>query len=205
MGQMNLLKASIRGKIGELYGTQTKGQAVLHAVPFSHAPHSQTQTKSVRAFEKVNRIAGGLAKHFFKYLNLSDAKMLKHNAVASWLKPLIVDHEFIMANITQLVVDRADTSIEAATVNLLTGAFALEVSFSNLPTPSTDAQGAVLLVDENGKVIFGSGFSGASFSYASVARLDSALEYYALLFRSDWTGTKWQPNSFKMLKATAQS
>lgn len=205
MGQMNLLKASIRGKVGELYGTQTKGQAILHAVPFSHAPHSQTQTKSVRAFEKVNRIAGGMAKNFWKYLNLSDAKMLKHNAVASWLKPLIVDHEFVLPNITTLVVDRADTSIEAATVNTSTGAFALEASFSALQTPATNTQGAILLVDENGKVIYGAGFSGASFAYASVARLDDTLEYYALLFRSDWTGTKWQPNSFKLLQATKQS
>ena len=205
MGSMNLLKASIRGKIGELYGTEQKGKAILHAVPFSHAPHSQTQTKSVRAFEKVNRIAGGLAKYFWSYLNLSDAKMLKHNAVASWLKPLIVDHEFVMSNITSIVADRSTTSIEAVTVNLETGAFALEASFSNMPTPSANAQGAILLVDENGKVIFGSSFSAASFAYAGVARLDAAFSYYALLFRSDFNGVKWVPNSFKMLQATVQN
>ena len=201
---MNILKASVVGKLGEMYGTETKGQAVLHAIPFSHAPHSQTQTKSVRAFEKVNRIAGGLSKYFWPYLHLSDKKMLRHNAIASWLKPLIVNHEFVLSNLADIVVDRNNTSIEAATVNFLSSSFALEVSLSALPTPSANAQGCVLLIDENGKVIYGSSFTGASFAYAGIARLDETLSYYALLFRSDYTGTRWQPQSFKVLQATVQ-
>lgn len=204
MGQMNLLKASVRGKLGELYGTETKGQAILHAIPFSHAPHSEKQTKSVRAFEKVNRIAGGLAKYFWQYLHLSDAKMLRHNAVASWLKPLIVNHNFDLSKITDIVTDKGTASIEAATVNFSASSFALEVSFSSLPTPVQNAQGAVLLVDQNGKVIFGNSFSGASYAYAGIARLDETLSYFVLLFRSDYNGFKWQPNSFKLLQATMQ-
>lgn len=205
MGKMNLLKASIEGKIGEMYGTQTRGQAILHAVPFSHAPHSETQTKSVRAFEKVNRIAGGMAKYFWAYLHLSDKKMLRHNAVAQWLKPLLVEHQFVLSNIVSLVPDRGTASIEAATVNRETGAFALEVSFTALDPLPANTQGAVLLVDENGKVIYGSSFTGASFAHTGLARLNSSLSYYALLFRSDYTGTHWQPNSFKLLQANVQN
>lgn len=205
MGQMNLLKASVVGKLGETYGTEVKGQAILHAIPFSHAPHSETQTKSVRAFEKVNRIAGGLAKVFWPYLHLSDSKMLRHNAVASWLKPLIVNHQFDISKITTIAPDRNNTSIQAATVNFTTSTYAVEVAFSDLPTPIQNAQGAVLLADENGKVIFSAQFSGASYANSGIARLDETLTYYCLLFRSDYNGIKWQPNSFRLLQATIQN
>lgn len=199
---MNLLKASVNGKLGEMYGAKWKGQAVMKAIPFSHAPHNEKQTNAVRAFECVNRVAGGLAKYFWYYLNLSDKKMLKHNAVAQWLKPALKDGVFTLSAIPALVRDDGNTSVEAVTVNLATGAYALEVSFSNLATPVLNTQGAVLLVDEFGKVIFGAGFNGATFAKAGLARLNSDYKYYCLLFRSDKINNRWQPNSFKLVEAT---
>lgn len=204
MGQMNLLKASVRGKLGELYGVEQKGQAIIKAIPFSHAPHNQKQTNAVRAFECVNRIAGGLARHFWWYLDLSDRKMLKHNAVAQWLKPLLKDGVFNLQALKTLVRDVGTTSVQTATVNTATGGYALEVAFSSLSTPAPHTQGAVLLVDENGKVIFGSGFTGASFSKAGVARLDASLSYYCLVFRSDKSNGKWFPNSFLVQSCVEQ-
>lgn len=202
MGSMNLLKASINGKVGEVYGAKWKGQNVIKAVPFSHAPHNEAQTNAVRAFECVNRVAGGLAKYFWYYLNLSDKKMLKHNAVAQWLKPALKDGVFTLSAIPALVRDDGTTSIAAVSVNRSTGAYALEVNFSDIATPAVNTQGAVLLVDEFGKVIFGSGFSGPSFARSGLARLNADYKYYCLLFRSDKVNDRWQPNSFKLAEAT---
>lgn len=202
MATVNLLTASFDGKLGETYGAKWKSTHCIKAIPFSHAPHGEKATNAVRAFGKLNRIAGGIAKTFWPYLNLSNKNMLNHNAVAKWLKSLLVDNQFVITNFPNAVADRENAAINLCTVNFTNGAFALECAFSDMATPAGNTQGAVLLVDENGKVIYKSAFTGASFSYSGVARLDETLSYYALLLRSDYSGKKWEPNSFRLLAAT---
>ena len=203
MATVNLLTASFDGKLGETYGAKWKSTHTIKAIPFSHAPHGEKATNAVRAFEKLNRIAGGIAKTFWPYLNLTNKKMLNHNAVAKWLKSLLVDNQFVITNFPAVVADNENAVINLATVNFSNGAFTLEATFSDMTTPAGNTQGAVLLVDENGKVIYKATFSNASFSYSGLARLDETLTYYALLLRSDHNGKKWVPNSFRVLAATA--
>lgn len=199
---MNLLKANFIGKVGEVYGAKWKSQNVVKAIPFSHAPHNEKQTNAVRAFECVNRVAGGMAKYFWQYLNLSDKKMLKHNAVAQMLKPLLTGGVFNLSAITSIVGDYGTSTIVAVSVNFSTGNYALEVSISPATLDVQDTAAAVLLVDEFGKVIFGSDFVSQSFAKAGVARLNEAYKYYAILLRSDKINNKWIPNSWALLEAT---
>lgn len=199
---MNLLKANFVGKVGEVYGAKWKSQHVIKAIPFSHAPHNEKQTKAVRAFECVNRVAGGISKYFWPYLNLSDKKMLKHNAVAQMLKPLLTGGVFNLSAITSIVGDYGTSAIDAASVNFSTGAYALEVSISQATLDVEDTAAAVLLVDEYGKVIFGSDFVSQSFAKSGVARLNEAYKYFCILLRSDKINNKWIPNSFVLSEVT---
>ena len=205
MGKVNLLTSSFEGQLGETYGAKWKGLHTIKAIPFSHAPHGERSTNAVRAFEKLNRICGGIAKIFFQYLALTAKDMLKHNAVARWLRVLLVDNQFVIGNFVTAVVDRENAAINSCTVNFSTGAFTVDISFTDIADPSENTQGAFLFVDDNGKVIYKSGFSGDHFVYAGVARLDPAQSYYAMLLRSDYNGKKWEPNTFRVLAATVIS
>ena len=102
MATQNLLKASFNGKLGKIYGTKEYGKRYVKAIPFSHAPHSRTQTQCVRAFEILNRISARVAKDYFNHLPLSSRKMSKMNAVAQFLKPLVKNHVFEGENITDV-------------------------------------------------------------------------------------------------------
>ena len=100
---MNTINGSYIGKVGKTYGVRQYRKNIEKVVPFSHAPHNATQTNSVRAFEKLNRFASFVARVFWQFLNLSDKKTLRHNAVASWLKPAIKTHAFELENLAEII------------------------------------------------------------------------------------------------------
>lgn len=105
MATINLLNGSFNGKLGSLYGTKEYGKSFVKAIPFAHAPHNQTQTNCVRAFEVLNRVSAKVAKDYFYHLPLSSKKMSKMNAVAQFLKPLIKNHVFEGQNIQEVFGD----------------------------------------------------------------------------------------------------
>lgn len=100
---MNTINGSYIGKVGKTYGVRQYRKNIEKVVPFSHAPHNVTQTNSVRAFEKLNRFASFVARVFWQFLNLLDKKTLRHNAVASWLKPAIKNHDFELENLAEII------------------------------------------------------------------------------------------------------
>ena len=103
MAQLNLVKGEFKGTLGKFVGTKYKGIAIIKSAPFGVAPPTLLQTSNVRAFEKLNRLSAAMAKNFWQVLGLSERKMLKHNAVARWLKPLIASHQFEPASFLGLV------------------------------------------------------------------------------------------------------
>ena len=105
MGTINILKSAFNGKVGQIYGTKQNGKYYAKAVPFSHAPHNNSQKSAFSAFVCLNRFAQGIGKELFKYLYLSDKKMTKANAVAQFFKPAIKDKTFTPLSIAQ-VADR---------------------------------------------------------------------------------------------------
>lgn len=117
MGKLHFMNGGFDGKLGMTYGAKQRGTHFVKATPFSHRPHNAVQTKSVRAFEKLNRFSSFVARTFWKYLNLSDKKMYRHNAVAQWLKPCVKNHSFQLQNLAEIILPNDSLSIESVSFN----------------------------------------------------------------------------------------
>ena len=110
MGKMNLLKSNFVGKVGATYGVEQHKNTYVKAVPFSHTPHNEKQNKAKNAFILLNRLSAAIAKYFWSYLDLSDREMYKNNAVAKWLKACLVDNQFVLENLGEVIP--ADGSLQ---------------------------------------------------------------------------------------------
>lgn len=162
MGEINLLRADYIGKVGQTYGVRQYRQSIVKATPFSHTPHNATQNKSVRAFEKLNRFSAYVAKTFWRNLNLSDKKMYKHNAVANWLKPVVKNHGFLLANIAEVIKPNPTLRIEDATLNFETRTAVVTFSNEKFTPLVTSEKIFIALVTDNGTVKAGGAFDAIS-------------------------------------------
>lgn len=162
MGTMNTLRADYIGKVGKTYGVRQYGKSIEKAIPFSHSPHNRTQTQSVRAFEKLNRFSAYVAKTFWRYLNLSDKTMYKHNAVAKWLKPCVKNHSFQLANLVEVIP--SNSSLSFGNINIDLEAKTAEIEFINAPYSANTTREDIFiaLVTDNGTVKAGGAFSSVS-------------------------------------------
>ena len=140
MAYFNLLAGNCIGTLGATYSARSKSGNVLKARPFSKSPSSTTQKNCVRAFEALNRISSKLAKTSWNLFNLSDAKTLKHNAIATFLKPCIQNHAFEPLLISQAIPTSGLLSYSSVLLNpsLQNGTF--DFSFnSGLPLQEDEA------------------------------------------------------------------
>lgn len=162
MGKINLLKADYIGKVGQTYGVRQYGQGIVKATPFSHSPHNTAQTKAVRAFEKLNRFSSYVAKTFWRYLNLSDKKMYKHNAVAKWLGVTVESGTFKLENLVKVIP--SNPSLRFGSVNIDFTSKKATVAIENSPlSPITTREDIfIALVTDNGTVKSGGAFSSIS-------------------------------------------
>lgn len=184
MAIVNFINASFNGKLGTLYGTKQFGNAYLKAIPFSHAPHTESQTKSVRAFEKLNRLACGLARNAFYVFGINDKKMLKHNAIAKLLKPIIKDKTFNIANLADLIPEDGTTEILEFTVDRVLNKITVRAQ-TNQPTDKSKKQYFVVCVfDENGKVLQATVPDINSYT-AEIITLTEGKNFSVFAFRSD--------------------
>lgn len=162
MGKMNTLNAEYIGKVGQTYGVRQYGKSIEKAVPFSHAPHNVTQTRSVRAFEKLNRFSSYVAKTFWRYLNLSDKKMYKHNAVAQWFKPCVRDHKFSVENLVFVIPQNPTLHFGNINIDFENKQATIEIVNSPYSVNTTKEDIFLALVSDNGTVKAGGAFSSAS-------------------------------------------
>lgn len=150
MATMDLLKATINGKIGNVYGARQRAQTYIKAVPFSHTPHSQNQTKSVRAFEKLNRLSAGIARGFWQFMGLSDRKMLKHNAIAALLKPAIENKTFLISNLGKVITKDGTTEILNFVVNRENNSISVEAQTTEQFDKKNGSAWVCLIIDDTG-------------------------------------------------------
>lgn len=184
MAIINFINASFNGKLGNLYGTKQFGSAYLKAIPFSHAPHTESQTKSVRAFEKLNRLACGLARNVFYVFGINDKKMLKHNAIAKLLKPIIKNKTFNIENLADLILEDGTTEILEFTVDRVLNKITVRAQ-TNQPTDKSKKQYFVVCVfDENGKVLQAT-VSDVNLYTAEIITLTEGKNFSIFAFRSD--------------------
>lgn len=185
MAFMNLLSGKIIGTLGTVYGARTRKGAILKAVPFSKAPPTLRQISSVRAFESLNRISVPIAKDFWKYLKLSDKKMLRHNAVAQWLKPCISGHEFDPSKIAQIIPKDGSVEIHNFIVDAVESiAMATITAHSPDFSVSKGCLMYVLFLDD-GKVIHSGTSTQASISFIVPFEVLLNRTYHLLAFRTD--------------------
>lgn len=154
MATVNIIKSSFNGKLGEVYGTKQFGNAYLKAIPFSHAPHSEAQTQSVRAFEKLNRFASGLARSVFDTFGVKDNKKLKHNIVASILKPIIKDKTFDIKNLAELMPEDGTTEILEFTVDQTLNTIRARARTNQTVDKNKKEYWIVAIFDETGEIVF---------------------------------------------------
>ena len=162
MGKMNTLNADYVGKVGVTYGVRQWGKSIEKAIPFSHSPHNATQTKSVRAFEKLNRFSAYVAKTFWRYLNLSDKTMYKHNAVSKWFKPVVHSHSFKLANLVEIIPPNETLSFGTINIDLETKTATVHYNNSQYSQYTTEEHIFIALVADNGTVKAGGAFSPVS-------------------------------------------
>ena len=190
MATMDLLKATVNGKLGNVYGARQRAKTYIKAVPFSHSPHSKSQTRSVRAFEKLNRFSSGLAKGFWKYLGLSDKKVLKHNAVATLFKPMIANGFFSIQNIKNVIKKDGKTSILNFVVDNTTNTIYIEAQTTELFDKKNGSAWVLIVLDDTGycykvispdKTYYKDNFKIQILPYH---------QYIAIAFRSDKKNTR---------------
>lgn len=185
MAEMDLLKANFTGKLGALSGANWKGRPVIKAAPFSKAPPSAIQTNSVRAFECLNRLSSAIAEVAFPYLNLSDKKMLRHNAVAHWLKPLVATHSFEPDDLVSIIPEDDDLNWFSLILNTHRNDISLKISLGKDYVPITGSREVVIFFDDLGHTYFNECFEPEDYAISFPFLYDHARVYYGLAFLSD--------------------
>lgn len=191
MATLNLLNASFNGKLGEVYGTKQHGNAYAKAIPFSHAPHSEVQTKCVRAFEKLNRLSSGIASVAFPFLNLSSKKMLKHNAVAQWLKPLISGKTFQPSKMADIIKTGNETEITNIDINLKTNSITISAKTNKEVSIINKKRWFIFVFDDLGQVFLAEAPKEDFFIKTVTTTISRERYYYAMAFRSDFSVNKF--------------
>lgn len=185
MATVNILSSSFNGKLGEVYGTKQYGSHFVKAIPFSHAPHSKTQTQSVRAFEKLNRLSGGVASVAFPYLNLKNKKMLKHNAVAQWLKPVISGRNFQPSKLQEVIERDDSTEISVLEVDREKNVIRVQARTSEAVDKKGGHAWFVIVFDSFGNVLIKAAPEEDFFIGEAVSPLSQERNYFGMAFRSD--------------------
>lgn len=196
MATMNLLKAKVDGKLGEMYGAKWKNKPCLKAVPFSHAPHNSAQKQAFSAFGCLNRVASGISKTFWNYLGLSDRVMLRHNAVANWLKPCVEGRVFDISKAESVIAKDGTVTITNLSVNFETNIVEISASTSLPVQPLNGQAWYVGVFDSYGKQIGGFIPAGQEFSNRFYHELNQQLGYFAVAFRSDKENGKTTVHGF---------
>lgn len=196
MATMNLLQAKVDGKLGEMYGAKWKNKPCLKAVPFSHAPHNTSQKQAFSAFGCLNRVASGIANTFWNYLGLSDRVMLRHNAVANWLKVCVSNRTFDITKAESVIPADGTVAIGGLSLNFDTNIIEISASTSLPVQPLKGQAWFVGIFDSNGKKVAGFIPSGQEFSYRLYSELNQKLGYFAIAFRSDKTDGKIKVHGF---------
>lgn len=107
MGKLNLIQSHWTGQVGAYTGQRYKGRSVIKSNEHKKRHPNTAQTKSVRAFECLNRFASGCVGKLWKYTGLNDKKMLKHNALAADWKKIIENKNFSPENLNQIYAQSA--------------------------------------------------------------------------------------------------
>ncbi len=131
MATMDILNASIDGKLGEMYGVKQYGKHFAKAIPFSHAPFSEKQNKAYSSFTMLQRFCGGQWQAMKKYIRLKNEKLLPQNILARWYKPMIQGAFFNLENIYEVCEKLSSVDVIDATYFPNEKKFSLKYNLKN--------------------------------------------------------------------------
>lgn len=203
MGKLHLFTGGYTGKLGVTYGVKAKQQNLVKVIPFSHTPHNTAQTKAVRAFEKLNRFSSFVARAFWYNLNLSDKKMLKHNAVAHWLAPCVSNGAFRLENLVTVIPSNQSLKITATDFDF--EARTAAITFENSPlSENTQSESIfVALVADNGTVKAGGKVSSVSQTLNYSWDYSDFVTLTVVMFKSSVVGGKKIITGLNIVSQTA--
>jgi len=140
-----------------LVGQHYKGKNVIKTVSLHNVKITPTQRKSVRAFEKLNRLASAVSKNWFEWLDIEQGQMLKHNAVAKHFKMCIVNHEFDITQLQQIFPANNMATINEVLIDRQTGLVTIDIT-SYVPGIEMKVGSLYVIVfDEDMKIYYAMG------------------------------------------------
>ena len=184
MGTMNLLNSSINGKLGTIYGVKQHRKHYAKVIPFSHTQHTQKQQDNVRAFEKLNRFSGGVAKAFFPFMGLNSKTLLHHNQVARLFKPCIKNRVFDLQGLKEVITESGETVIKTFEINLETNEIHVIAQCYNVINKEAKSAWFVGVVDTSGKVLFATAPDTNLFEITFSSQLLETEQYSCITFCS---------------------
>lgn len=199
MGTLNFTKGQIRGTLGNQYGTARKSANVMSIKPVGPYHPAQVNTQCVRAFEALNRVSSAVASLCFPWLGLPAKNRMKHNVIASWLKPLVKDHVFNLANFEEIAPPDNSIFIDTWERNVKTGAFTLQMHTS---APVSRADGSlwfVFVLDATGRAIYRAAPSSQSLSTVIQTNPFQTGGFSLFAFRVEKRRTRYFYRGFVML------
>lgn len=185
MGIVNLLNASVNGKLGQVYGTRQWGNHYLKAIPFSHTPHNEKQNQSFSAFQKLVRFSSGIAKDFKEYLPIKTALMTATNATTQLFKPIIKNKSFNINYLEDVIEVDGSTVIKSFGINFETQQAFIEVFTSENVDKKNKNAWVFVIFDDLGKVLKTVIPSEKMFSGFIPLKLEIDRTYSVVAFRSD--------------------
>jgi hypothetical protein len=185
MAVMNLLKSTFEGSLGRVTGANWKGKPVVKARIFSKAPPSNAQTQSVRAFEALNRISAVIAKQGFSYMGLSQKTMNPHNAVAKFLKPIIKNHVFDIANAIEIIPKDQSQLILGFTHNKTAETATLNIGLGPSFVPLTGTKTFINVFNQYGVSFFSDFIDTSDYLKSFFMPYSPEFEYNAMIFMSE--------------------
>lgn len=102
MGFINILNASVEGKLGEMYGVKQYGKHFAKAIPFSHSPFTEKQKKAYSNFSLLQKFCSGQWRAMKGIIPLRDPKLLPQNILAKEYKQMIQGAFFNLENIYEV-------------------------------------------------------------------------------------------------------
>jgi hypothetical protein len=148
---MNLLRADWTGSVGRTTGARSKGKSIIKAKIEGKAPPNELQTRSLRAFESLNRLSAAIARDAWQYTGLSDRSMLRHNAVARWLKPVVSNHEFDLDGISRAMPPTGNIRIDAAVYDSTDDTIAVHISIDHRSVGGAPKEVVLSVSDDIGR------------------------------------------------------
>lgn len=190
MGIVNILNASVSGKLGQLYGAKQWGNHYLKAVPFSHSPHNEKQNQSFSAFQKLVRFSSGIAKDFKKFLPIETKTMTAANATAKLFKPIVKNKSFNITYLEDVIAMDNTTKINSFKINYETSQAFIDAATIDKVDPNQLSNWILSIFDDTGRIIKNIIPNKKTFNGFVPVKLELERTYGIISFRSDKVNKK---------------